>query len=98
MVGLEAAHAASSGRSSSGYRFLMRASPVLLTGVAALMAVSLLLTMSRSVIGAAGLAILGTAVLAARRQDTRAKKIASITIVASDRKRVRRGTGSGSAR
>jgi len=53
----------------------------LLTGAAALMGVSLLLTMSRSGIGSAALAIAGVGVLAARRQDTLAKKIANLALV-----------------
>ena len=55
----------------------------LLLGGAALMAVSLILTMSRSGISAAALGIVGTGVLAARRQDTAAKKIASVALVAT---------------
>ena len=56
---------------------------VLLMGATALMVVSVILTMSRSGMSAAALAVLFTAVLTARKQDTRAKKIASITIVAA---------------
>jgi O-antigen ligase len=56
---------------------------VLLMGASALMALSLILTMSRSGMGAAAMAVFGTAVLAARKQDTRAKKIVSATIVAA---------------
>ena len=54
---------------------------VLLMGAAALMALSLILTMSRSGMGAAALAVVGTAMLTVRKQDTRAKKIASVTMV-----------------
>jgi O-antigen ligase len=72
----------------SGFRekLLWLASPdasgiALLTGAAALMGVSLLLTMSRSGIGSAALAITGVGVLAARRQDTLAKKISNLALV-----------------
>ena len=55
---------------------------VLLAGAAAVMALSLILTMSRSGMGAAAVAVLTTMVLAFLRQNTRPKKIAGAVLVA----------------